>query len=196
MLKFIRPSRNSVFNCHNCKEIKYLTRLRLGLSHLRQHKFRYVNPFCSCGLDVDTNTHFFLYSPLFTNQRRTLLSAVNDIDSSLTNILMILMTNILMSDILMFRYWLHVLHYICKTLILNATMKYIISTNRFQKSLILVFCNFLLHFHIFHFFSYPYVVFLRLYIHIHLVLRFAFIYLLTLFFYILFLVIPRWFSNI
>ena len=77
------------------------------------------------------------------------------------------------------------------TLILTATMKYILSTNRFQKSLFLVFCNFLLYFHLFNFFPYPYVFFLRLYIHIHLVLRFAFIYLLTLFFYILFLVIPR-----
>ena len=68
LLKFIRPSRNSVFNCHNCKEIKYLTRLRLGLSHLRQHKFKHsfqdtLNPFCSCGLDVDTNTHFFSLLP-------------------------------------------------------------------------------------------------------------------------------------
>ena len=68
------------------------------------------------------------------------------------------------------------------TLILTATMKYIISTNRFQKSLFLVFCNFLLYFHLFNFFPYPYVFFLRLYIHIHLVLRFAFIYLLTFFF--------------
>ena len=52
LLKFIRPSRNSVFNCHNCKEIKYLTRLRLSLRHLRQHKFKHnfpntLNPFCS-----------------------------------------------------------------------------------------------------------------------------------------------------
>ena len=78
-------------------------------------------------------------------------------------------------------------------LILTATMKYIMSANRFQKSLFLVFCNFLLCFHFFSFFPYPYVFFLRLYIHIHLVLRFAFFYLLilTLVFYILFLVIPR-----
>ena len=72
LLKFIRPSPNSVFNCHNCKGNKYLTRLRLGLSHLREHKFKHIfqdtlNPFCSCGLDVETNTHFFLYCPLFTN---------------------------------------------------------------------------------------------------------------------------------
>ena len=34
LLKFIRPSGNSVFKCHNPKGIKLLTRLRLGLSHL------------------------------------------------------------------------------------------------------------------------------------------------------------------
>ena len=63
LLKFIRPSPNSVFNCHNCKGIKYLARVRLGLSHLREHKFKHsfqdtLNSFCSCGLDVETNTHF------------------------------------------------------------------------------------------------------------------------------------------
>ena len=31
LLKFIRTSPNSVFDCRNC--LKYLTRLRLGLSH-------------------------------------------------------------------------------------------------------------------------------------------------------------------
>ena len=63
LLKFIRPSPNSVFNCHNCKGIKYLTRLRLCLSHLREHKFKHsfqdtLNPFCLCGLDVETNMQF------------------------------------------------------------------------------------------------------------------------------------------
>ena len=50
ILKFIRPSGNSFFNCHNPKEIKFITRLRLGLSHLREHKFKhsfpdFLNPF-------------------------------------------------------------------------------------------------------------------------------------------------------
>ena len=67
LLKFIRSSPNSVFNCHNCKGIKYLTRLCLGLSYLREHKFKHsfqntLNPFCSCGLDVETNTHFFFFT--------------------------------------------------------------------------------------------------------------------------------------
>ena len=69
LLKFIRPSPNSVFNFHNCKGIKYLTRLHLGSSHLREHKLKHsfqdtLNPFCSCGLDVETNTHFFSLLPL------------------------------------------------------------------------------------------------------------------------------------
>ena len=69
LLKFIRPSPNSVFNCHNCKGIKYPTRLNLVPSHLREHKFRHsfqdtLNPFCSCGLDVERNTHFFSLLPL------------------------------------------------------------------------------------------------------------------------------------
>ena len=41
ILNFIRASRSTVFNCHNPKGVKLLTRLRLGLSHLREHKFKY-----------------------------------------------------------------------------------------------------------------------------------------------------------
>ena len=40
ILKFIRPSSNSFYNCHNPIGIKYITRIRLGLSHLREHKFK------------------------------------------------------------------------------------------------------------------------------------------------------------
>ena len=103
------------------KGITYLTRLRLGLSHLREHKFKHsfqdtLNPFCSCGLDVETNTH---------NQRRTLLSAVNDIDSSLTNT-----NDSILTHILLFRK--ASLDISANTLILNVTMNYIISTNRFE----------------------------------------------------------------
>ena len=38
LVKFICPSGNSVFNCHNPRGVILLTRLRLGLSHLREHK--------------------------------------------------------------------------------------------------------------------------------------------------------------
>ena len=52
ILKFIRPIANSTFGCHNPVGVKVLTRLRLGLSHLREHKFKHdfqdtLNPLCS-----------------------------------------------------------------------------------------------------------------------------------------------------
>ena len=34
ILKFIKPTANSIINCQNLRSIKYLTRLRLWLSHL------------------------------------------------------------------------------------------------------------------------------------------------------------------
>ena len=68
LLKFIRRSGNSVFRCHNLKGIRLLTRLRLGLRHLREHKFKHgfldsLNPICSCGQNIETSTHLFLYCP-------------------------------------------------------------------------------------------------------------------------------------
>ena len=90
LLNFVRSSPNSVFNCHNCKGIKYLTRLHLGLSHLREHKFKHsfqdtLNPFCSCGLDAETNTHFFFAAPcLPVKDASSRAQLMNDINSSLT----------------------------------------------------------------------------------------------------------------
>ena len=98
-----------------------------------EHKFKHsfqdtLNPFCSCGLDVEINTHFFLYCPLFSSQRCTILSTINDIDSSLTNTNDTILTHILL-------FGKASLDISANTLILNATMNYIISTNRFDVSL-------------------------------------------------------------
>ena len=124
LLKFIRPSPNSVFNCHKGKGIKYLTRLRLGLSHLREHKFKHsfqdtLNPFCLCGLDVETNTRFFLCYPVFSNQRCILLGTVNNIVTSLTNTCDSILTYL-------FLFGKASLDTSANTFILNATMNYII----------------------------------------------------------------------
>ena len=155
LLKFITPFPNNVFNCHKCKGIKYLTRLRLGISHLREHKFKpsfqdTLNPFCSWDLDVERNTHFLLYFTLFSYQIRTLLSAVNHFDSSLPNINDSILTHILL-------FGKASLYISTNILILNATMNNIISTKRFEESLFQVFCNFLLYFHLLDFFLCHYV---------------------------------------
>ena len=65
LLNVIRPSENKIFNIHDQVGIKLLTRLRLGLSHLLEHKFRHnfedaLNLLCSCSNEAKTTLHFFL----------------------------------------------------------------------------------------------------------------------------------------
>ena len=40
LLSFIRPVQNSIYNIFNPKGLKFLTRLRLGLTHLNAHRFK------------------------------------------------------------------------------------------------------------------------------------------------------------
>ena len=84
ILKFIRPSPSSTHNCFNTKGIKYLTKLSLGFSHLREHKFKHgaldsFNPNCNCGLNIETTCHFLLHCPSFINERTLLLNDVSRI---------------------------------------------------------------------------------------------------------------------
>ena len=83
LLKFIRPSPNSLFNVSGSLGIKLLTRLSLGLSHLREHKFNQniqvtISPLCSCSLESESTTHFFLHC---TGFRKCLLNELSKIDS-------------------------------------------------------------------------------------------------------------------
>ena len=41
ILKIGRPIQNPVYNIHDQMGIKYLAKLRSGLSHLNDHKFRH-----------------------------------------------------------------------------------------------------------------------------------------------------------
>ena len=49
LLKIGRPMQNPIYNIHDPMGIKYLTKLRLGLSHLNDHKLRhnFQDPLCS-----------------------------------------------------------------------------------------------------------------------------------------------------
>ena len=90
ILKFIRPSPNSTFKVLNTHEIKLLTRLRVGLSHLHEHKFRHnfqdpLDPFCNCGRHIETTIHFFLYCSNYSNQRKALFEKISNIKRSLLN---------------------------------------------------------------------------------------------------------------
>ena len=68
LFKEIRPKLSPLYNIHNPSGIKLLTRLRLGLSHLNEHKFNHnfddcVNPFCTCSLEPDSTSLTLLFAP-------------------------------------------------------------------------------------------------------------------------------------
>ena len=88
ILKFIRPSPSNFFNCNNYKGIRLITRLRVGVSPLREHKFKNnfedcLNLICSCGLDIESTSHFLLHCPTFNDERYTLQSTLNKIGCKL-----------------------------------------------------------------------------------------------------------------
>ena len=91
ILSFIRPSPNTVFNCRNLRGIKLLPRLRLGLSHLIEYKFKYsfqdsLNSFSSCGKGkVETSSHYLLLLNTFKNIDKSILQQS---DSKFTSILL------------------------------------------------------------------------------------------------------------
>ena len=84
----MRPTANSIFACHNRIGVKLLTKVRLGLSHLREHKFKHsfqdtLNPLCSCGKEVETTFHFLLSCPNYSDERLTLLSKLRNINPNI-----------------------------------------------------------------------------------------------------------------
>ena len=68
--------------------LKLLTKLRLVLSHLREHKFKHsfqdtLNPFCSRGKEVETTFHFLLTYPNYSDERFTLLGKIRNINPNI-----------------------------------------------------------------------------------------------------------------
>ena len=84
-IKFIRPASNPIYNLHDPVGLKFLTRLRMSFSHLREHKFKHnfqdtLNPLCYCSLSIESTEHFFLSCVNFNQQRQILLNSLNQLD--------------------------------------------------------------------------------------------------------------------
>ena len=133
VLKFAHLSENSIFLCNNSKGIQLLTRLRLGLSHLRDHKFKHNfqdthNPICNCGEDIETSCHYLLHCSLYTNERLALLNAIQGIDSSIWEI-----TDSHIVEVL--PYGRKFLDISSNINILNATVDFLLEIKRFDERL-------------------------------------------------------------
>ena len=71
--KIYKTFPSNVFNCDNHKDIRFVPRLRVGMSHLCEHKFNpnfqdYLNPICSCGFDIESTSDFLFHCPTFNDE--------------------------------------------------------------------------------------------------------------------------------
>ena len=110
--------------------IKYLTRIRLGFSHLCYHKFKHgfldaIDPFCSCGTGIENTVHYFLHCPNFSTARNIFLSEIAIADRSIID-----QDEIKIIPTFLYRNPTYPV--IDNKLILDASIKYILETKRFE----------------------------------------------------------------
>ena len=77
------PVERKIFNINDPFAIKMLKKLRLGFSNPCEHKFGYgfkdtLNPLCSCSIEVETTTHYFLRFHFNNSNRDT---RMNDLEN-------------------------------------------------------------------------------------------------------------------
>ena len=133
-MKFIRSSPDSIYHCFNTKGTKHLIRLRLGLSHLLSHKLKHgfldsLNPIYSSGLDIKTTCHYLLHCSSLINVRPLLLNNISRINKDkLPSCDTAVMKLLFYGD--------NSLDPVINTLILNASVAFILSGKRFDGPLL------------------------------------------------------------
>ena len=122
---FYKTSKASIFNVNDPEGIKYFTRL--------EQKFRHgfldtLNPLRNCNFEAEDSEHFFLRCLNFENARRSLFTDISSINSVFKNLPSHLKVQLLL-------YGDSKLSAIDNNLILKASIKYIMTTNRFSVPL-------------------------------------------------------------
>ena len=83
VMDIFRVIANPIFSIHNPLVITLLTRLRVGLSHLHEHKYRQNfldtrSPFCTCdGKSIESVEHYLLRCPNHARYRTVLFENLN-----------------------------------------------------------------------------------------------------------------------
>ena len=128
---FIRPPGHSVFGVRDKFGVKLLTKIRVGFSDLRDHRFDHnfncVSPTCPCGSEDETSVHYFLRCPRFVRHRTELLTKISEIITSDVSVL----PDDHLYHILV--YGSNVYNPVSNGLIITETIKYIRTTGRFTN---------------------------------------------------------------
>ena len=107
--------------------------MRVGLSHLREHKFKHsfqntLNLISNCGEDIETTSHYLLHYPDYLGERKTLLNTISCIVPNIFDF-----NNDQLTEILL--YGKEDLDTINNTRILDAIINYLIETKGFNAQL-------------------------------------------------------------
>ena len=134
LLKLIRPVPNSLFDACDPLGIQLLTRLRVGLSHLHDHKFKHgfrdtINPLCPCNMETESVSHYYLRCLFYINER---LSLINDLLLIVPGILQL--NDNSLTDLLLYGNKIYSIE--INTKILDLSIRYIIATKRFDIPLL------------------------------------------------------------
>ena len=132
-MEFVRPAGNSMYGIYDRFGVKLINRLRLGFSHLQEHKFTHnfadaVNPLYSCTLETENTEHFFLRCQNNLSTRKTLLNELNNISNAINSlnstdfIRVILYEDKIFDNVTNFK-------------IITSTIKFIKTTKRFEEAL-------------------------------------------------------------
>ena len=133
LLSFIRPVQSNIYSIFDTEGLKLLTRLRLGFTHLNEHKFRHnfqdcLNPLCSCSLEIEDTSHYLLHCHHFSNHRIDLINSVNLIISNFES-----MNDNIKKDILLYSDSLFDENK--NKIILEATINFLKNSERFSRPL-------------------------------------------------------------
>ena len=99
LLTFIRTLENDTYAIYDPLRVRLLNRLRLGFSHLREHKFRHnfadsLNPLRSCSLETEDAEHYFLHCQNNLSLRTTLMNHLNNINTAIASLIIVPFTSI------------------------------------------------------------------------------------------------------
>ena len=129
----IACSQTNIYNIFDPKGLTFPTHLRLGLSHLNEHRFRHnfqdsLNPLSFFNLEIENSSHYLLHCHQFSHLPVSLMNSVKSICDNFGS-----MSDNVKEDLLLYgdsRFDEN------KTkVILKATINYIKNTERFSGSL-------------------------------------------------------------
>ena len=135
---------NQVYNVHNPSGIDTLIMLCLGLINLHDHTFShdfsdYLDELCICGTDIESTNHFLFQCLLSLSERQTFMEKICNVEILILD----QKENFLCYTLLFGSDKLNDVKNLC---ILNATIEYILLTERSSVS----FSFYFLYFYIFY----------------------------------------------